>query len=80
MPTQVKRWLSPFDSCDICKGPIKGKVPYFVDGKLKGHSMWALMCPKCFEKHGAGIGYGGGQKYDGTTGILLEGGSPDDEF
>lgn len=70
-----KKWLSDFDFCDICKGPVKGKVEWFVDGQVKGLSAWALMCPTCFKEYGAGIRYGVGQKYDGTTAELLEGGS-----
>lgn len=72
---EVKRWLSPYDECDICHGPICGKVPWFVDGKtsFKG-GPWALMCPECFRAHGVKLGCGFGQKYDGKTGVLLEGG------
>lgn len=70
----TKKWLSNFDKCDICEAPIKGVAEYFVDGKMRYYSSWALMCPTCFKTHGAGIGYGVGQKYDGTTGELLEGG------
>jgi hypothetical protein len=70
-----KRWMSNYDECDICHGPIKNKVDFFVDGQIKGSSCWALMCPQCFKKYGVGIKYGIGQKYDGHTGLLLEGGS-----
>ena len=71
---EIKKWLSSFDVCDMCGKPIKGKAPWFVDGKLKGYSAWALMCPECYEKYGTGLGCGLGQKYDGTTAVLLEGG------
>lgn len=74
----TKKWLSNFDNCDICKTPLKGKVEYFVDGKTKMGS-WALMCPECFKQYGFKIEYGYGQKYDGTTGILLAGGSDEGE-
>lgn len=69
----IKKWLSSYDSCDICQKPIKGMVPWFVDGKTK-MGPWGLLCPSCFIKHGVGIGYGIGQKYDGHTAELLEGG------
>lgn len=66
-------WTSSFDTCNICNMVIKNKVEYFVDGKTKT-GPWALMCPECFKKHGIAIGYGTGQKYDASTGKLLEGG------
>lgn len=69
----MDKWLSNFDKCDICSSPIKGDVAFFVDGKTN-IGPWALMCPACFKKHGVGIGYGVGQKYDGKTAVLLEGG------
>jgi hypothetical protein len=70
----AKKWLSSYDKCDICNGVIKGAVEYFIDGKVRGNSGWALMCPSCFKKHGIKIGPGFGQKYHGTTAELLEGG------
>lgn len=76
---EVKRWLSPYDECDICHGPIRGKVPWFVDGKTKLKGLWGLICPKCFKKYGYGLGPGLGQKYDGKTAVLLEGGCEDNE-
>ena len=70
-----KKWLSNYDNCDICGCQIKEKVPYFVDGKtvFKG-GIWGLLCPDCHKKYGCGLGCGFGQKYDGKTGVLLEGG------
>ena len=76
----TKKWLSAYDECDICHGPIKGKTKFFVDGKLKSHSCWALMCDKCFKIHGAGLGCGLGQKYSSATAELLEGGCKDTDF
>ena len=75
----MKKWMSAFDKCDICDHPIKGVAKYFVDGCIKGYGCWGLMCPKCFNVYGTGLGCGVGQKYDGTTGILLEGGCEDSE-
>lgn len=69
-----RKWLSNYNECDICHGPIKGKVEYFVDGKVRGHSYWALMCPACYITYGTTLGSGLGQKYHGTTAELLEGG------
>lgn len=74
-----KYWLSDYIKCDICHGPIKGKVEYFVDGKVKGHSYWALMCPICYKSHGVNLGPGLGQKYHGITAELLEGGCSNTE-
>ncbi len=70
---QEKRWLSSYDECDICHGPVKGKVPWFVDGKTT-MGPWGLLCPKCFTRYGTGLGCGLGQRYDGFNGVLLEGG------
>lgn len=69
-----KKWLSSFDHCDICKTPIKGVEPWFVDGKtnLRG-GVWALLCPSCYRTFGVGIGLGKGQQYHGTTAELLAG-------
>ena len=72
MKNQKQRWLSDFTKCDMCRGDIKGKVEYFVDGKTV-YTCWALMCPTCFEKFGVGLGTGKGQKYRGDNGVKLEG-------
>lgn len=70
-----KRDYHLFDTCEICHGPIKGVAKWFVDGATKqGPWAWALMCPQCFELYGVSIRYGLGQKYDGNTGVLLDGG------
>ncbi len=74
MKKEPKRWLSSFEKCDICGKQIRGVAEFFVDGKTV-MGPWGLMCPCCFETFGVGIGYGVGQKYDGTTGALLAGGS-----
>ncbi len=69
-------WSSGRSCCDICTADTEpGKVEYFVDGKVKGVSAWALMCPVCFERFGVGLGLGLGQKYDGMSPVpfLLEG-------
>ena len=70
----MKKWLSNYDNCDICGCKIKDNVEYFVDGKTKLNGIWGLLCPICHKQYGVGLGCGFGQKYDGKTGILLEGG------
>lgn len=62
---EVKKWLSPRPKCDLCLS-TQNCVNYpdeFVDGRIKGHSTWAIMCPECFELYGVGIGTGVGQLY-----------------
>ena len=72
-PTEVKRWLSPYETCDLCGTQIKGVEDYFVDGETFKGGTWGLMCPKCHREYGSGLGLGKGQKYDGHTGILIDG-------
>jgi hypothetical protein len=69
----MDKWLSDYSKCDICGKRIKGRVKWFVDGKTR-MGPWALMCPQCFELDGVGLGIGLGQKYNGTTAELIEGG------
>lgn len=47
-------------NCDFCKQPC-GDVLY--DGKTQG-GFWAVMCDKCFNIFGCGLGIGIGQKYN----------------
>ena len=68
----VKKWISDYETCDVCTKKIKDVEPWFVDGKTK-EGPWALMCPACFGKHGVGLGLGKGQKYNGKTADLIEG-------
>lgn len=46
--------------CQLCNGQI---TSVFYDGKTC-HGPWAIMCPKCHETHGVGIGLGKGQRYE----------------
>ena len=64
-----KKWLSKVDKCDICKEDLNwvSNKQWFVDGKTKIDDHWAIMCPRCFEKYGTGLGIGWGQKYDVVT-------------
>lgn len=56
-----KIWYGNVDKCDLCGQEIKD---FFVDGKLKYRSSWAIMCPSCFKRLGEGLGLGKGQKYE----------------
>ena len=49
-------------SCDLCRCNL-AEQGLFVDGSLRNDSQWANMCPQCFEKSGAGVGWGKGQLY-----------------
>ena len=60
-----KKWLSPVNLCDYCSTKLVDQ-PYFVDGRTNT-GPWALMCPKCFDVYGTGLGLGKGQKYDSKT-------------
>jgi len=62
----MKRWCGE-EHCNICGTNLR-RVPYFVDGKIRGATCWALMCSGCHEKYGVRtLGTGLGQKYDGKT-------------
>jgi hypothetical protein len=58
--------------CDLCE--VETKI--YIDGRMKGKTMWANMCPTCHFFEGVGLGTGKGQKWkekkDGTT-VKLEG-------
>jgi len=45
--------------CDLCQQPITNK---FIDGKTI-FGPWALMCTKCYDELGVGLGLGKGQEY-----------------
>lgn len=70
----IKKWMGKVDKCDICEESLNWiqNKQWFVDGKLK-QGPWALMCPRCFEMHGVGLGTGKGQKYDLKTKEKIEG-------
>lgn len=59
-PEPKRYWTGDIDNCNICKLPI---TTHFIDGRLTGYTTWAIMCPKCFEDYGAGLGTGRGQLY-----------------
>lgn len=70
------KWLGQSDRCDICQEdlhPFEDKH-WFVDGETKTvFKTWALMCARCFEIYGVGLGTGKGQKYDAETMEKIEG-------
>ena len=56
----MKQWTGAAPAiCDLCHQPI---TTAFVDGKVKGGG-WALMCPRCHQRAGIGLGTGKGQQY-----------------
>ena len=63
------KWLGKTECCNICKDGLDRFINkmWFVDGRIKGRTQWALMCPECFEHYGVGLGVGKGQKYDFNT-------------
>lgn len=69
---RVKKWMGA-TRCDFCSAALS-LSPWFVNGRVSGRGMWALMCHKCWATHGCGnLGTGHGQKYDGKTLEKLEG-------
>ena len=67
-------WLGRTDGCDICHDPLDRFINkmWFVDGRTKA-GIWTLMCPRCFEHYGIGLGSGKGQKYDFVSKVKIEG-------
>lgn len=64
------RWLgTPPDKCDLCSRPIG---EFFIDGKTN-QGPWAIMCEKCHDYYGYGLGVGRGQKYDRESLEKVEG-------
>lgn len=64
------KWLSELPKdCQICNKPF-GK--YFIDGRTI-YISWALMCEKCHDRFGFGLGIGNGQKYETKTKKGVEG-------
>ncbi len=61
-----RKWMSHMQKCDICQVPLD-KEERFADAVYKPTGQWALMCPKCFQRFGLGIGDGIGQVYDSKT-------------
>jgi hypothetical protein len=57
-----KYLVSNSEECDIC-GSLLSEEKYKIDGKIKGLSPWANMCPDCFIFCGEGIKWGTGQLY-----------------
>jgi hypothetical protein len=57
-----KTWMGAKPQvCQICHRFISTG---FVDGKVRGMSGWAIMCPACHDSRGCGLGTGRGQRYE----------------
>lgn len=63
-------------TCDICGKKLERE---FIDGRINGTKIdkdflapWAIMCTKCFETFGVGLGLGKGQKYSIPGGQKIE--------
>lgn len=67
----------PPKCCDQCGRSLE-YLFVFIDGRLKGDSMWGIMCADCFQSHGEGIVWGKGQLYlkQGNGGWLMVAGFP----
>ena len=55
-------YIRPPTHCDLCDKSLK-REKYFVDGKVRGESMWANMCGHCYRLLGENIKWGKGQLY-----------------
>ena len=69
-----KQWLGNQTDCDICDWKLDSILnkQWFVDGRMED-GRWAVMCARCFEMYGVGLGLGKGQKYDVVTKLKIEG-------
>lgn len=68
-----KKWMGDLPPvCNICDESIPDEE-YFIDGRIRGVTSWAIMCVNCHAKHGAGLGTGYGQLYDVKTKVKVEG-------
>lgn len=57
----VKAWIGTVPTkCQICDNKLDRT---FVDGRMKGHGSWAIMCTECHKAFGTGLGTGCGQMY-----------------
>lgn len=62
-----KKWLGTWPAnCDLCKEDLR-RFKEFYDARIIGSTTWAIMCPKCFNNLGVGLGTGLGQQYDSKT-------------
>lgn len=75
VPEKGKSWAGPTDGL-ICQlydtslkahGCVNAIGNEFIDGSVKGHGSWAVMCPACFGLNGVGVGLGMGQRYKKAT-------------
>lgn len=64
------KWSSPLPKkCEICDNKLG---EFFVDGRTI-FGPWAILCEKCYESFGCGLGVGNGQKYKTSNGEGVEG-------
>lgn len=70
----MAKWTgTPPRQCDICHHRFtEGEAFYDARLLIRPYS-WANLCVLCFERFGAGLGTGIGQKYDYTTREKLDG-------
>ena len=71
------KWYGDETDCTVCDEKLN-RFPnkqWFIDGKMlpRAGGSWALMCARCFEMYGVGLGTGKGQKYHCVTKIKIEG-------
>jgi hypothetical protein len=61
MIDNIIKWAeSTPEKCQVCDNKLDG---VFIDGRMKGYGNWAIMCPKCHQELGAGLGIGKGHMY-----------------
>ena len=56
--------------CDFCHKTVESGT--YVDGATR-FGPWANMCESCYRTNGVGLGMGRAQRYDGKTGVKVEG-------
>ena len=77
--SEQKRWIGNApEKCDLCGEDLRD---IFVDGAIGTRNpfpKWGIMCPRCHEERGVGLGAGKGQAYDLETKLLVAG-DPDED-
>ena len=69
MVSKGKKWGgTPPYNCDICCGEI---TDLFIDGKTARGS-WGILCKKCHQLYGVGLGTGRGQQYEKQNGEWIK--------
>ena len=66
----MSKWIgSKPEKCELCEKPFE---KFFYDARTKW-GQWGLLCLRCVERDGVGLGLGKGQKYDLATLEKVEG-------